>query len=39
MTTMNTTLHRTARKRAKTARVGAFAQLAGGGHNFSRTRL
>ena len=28
---MNTILHGTARKRAKTARAGAFAQLAGGG--------
>ena len=28
---MNTTLHRTAHNRAKTARAGAFAQLAGGG--------
>ena len=39
MTTMNATLHRTAHKRAKTARAGAFAQLAGGGGNFSLTRL
>ena len=37
---MNAPLHRTAYNRAKTAREGAFAQLAGGGgHNFSRTRL
>ena len=37
---MNATLHRTAHKRAKTARAGAFAQLAGGGGgNFSLTRL
>ena len=28
---MNATLHKTAHKRAKTARAGAFAQLAGGG--------
>ena len=35
---MNTTLHKTAHKRAKTARAGAFVQLAGGG-NFSLTRL
>ena len=28
---MNTTLHRTAYNRAKMARAGAFAQLAGGG--------
>jgi hypothetical protein len=31
---MNATLHRTAYNRAKTARAGAFAQLAGGGTIF-----
>ena len=28
-----TALHKTAYNRAKTARVGAFVQLAGGGHS------
>jgi len=32
---MMTALHKTAYNRAKTARAGAFAQLAGGGHNFA----
>ena len=33
MTTMTATLHKTAYNRAKTARAGAFAQLAGGGYS------
>ena len=36
---MNTILHKTAHNRAKTARAGAFVQLAGGGGDFSLTRL